>query len=411
MNQKKTALLAWLLCGFVGVGVILNLGLNPVGIDGNATIISMVSELFRNVFPLVFAIVGALIASKQPHNAIGWLLMAPALLFVLVSPIENYLESFGSVPPEPTTFTYFLLWIQNWAWLPLIYPIILLPLLFPTGKPPTLRWGKIILAFLILFLIFMFFVTFAGSLGPPDGGWMLQNPIGFIPDQLAELFVLPFVLGFGTLTILCFASLFVRYRSAGIIERNQIKWLLYASGMFAVVYVPALVRGWEESNTDLFNLLFILTIIMIPVSIAIAILRYRLFDIDILIRKTLVYGGLTITLGLLYFGGVILLQSLFEAVSGQGSTVAIVISTLIIAALFIPLRNRIQHDIDRRFYRSKYDAQRTVEGFAISARDETNLNMLTSQLVRVVEDTMQPDSLSVWLPVKEETSPPGEVER
>ena len=304
MKLKKTAILAWLLCGFVGVGVILNLVLNPVGIDGYASIISIVGELLRSFFPLVFAVVAALIVSKQPHNAIGWLLMTPALLFVLVNPIENYLESFGSVPPEPTTFTYILLWIQNWAWLVLIYPIILLPLLFPTGKPPTPRWGKIIPALLIWFLIFMFFVTFSGILGPPDGGWMLQNPIGFIPDQLAELFVLPWLLGLGTLTILCFVSLFARYRSAGIVERNQIKWLLYASGMFAVIYVPALIRGWDESNSDLYNLLFILAIIMIPVSIAVAILRYRLFDIDILIRKTLVYGGLTIILGLLYFGGV-----------------------------------------------------------------------------------------------------------
>jgi hypothetical protein len=371
--------------------------LNPVGIDGNASIISVVADLIWSFFPLVFAFMAAMIVSKQPHNAIGWLLMTPALLFVLVSPIDNYLESFATVPPEPTTFTYILLWIQNWAWLPLIYPIILLPLLFPTGKPPTPRWGKIFPVLLILFLIFMFFVTFAGSLGPPDGGWMLQNPIGFIPDRLAELFVLPWLLGFGTLTILCFASLFVRYRSAGVVERNQIKWLLYASGMFAVIYVPALIRGWEEVQTGLFNLLFILAIIMIPVSIAIAILRYRLFDIDILIRKTLVYGGLTITLGLLYFGGIFLMQSLFETMSGQGSPLAIVVSTLLIAALFNPLRKRIQNAIDRRFYRRKYDAEKTLEAYAMSVRNETDLDTMTSDLVNVVQVTMQPEQIRLWL--------------
>lgn len=127
---------------------------NPVGIDGNASTISIVGQFFWSFFPLVFAFLAALIVSKQPHNAIGWLLMIPALLFVLVSPIDNYLESFATVPPEPTTFTYILLWIQNWAWLPLIYPIILIPLLFPTGKPPTPRWGKIIPALLIWFLFF-----------------------------------------------------------------------------------------------------------------------------------------------------------------------------------------------------------------------------------------------------------------
>lgn len=256
----------------------------------------------------------------------------------------------------------------------------------------------------------MFFVTFSDSLGVANGSWQLQNPIGFIPEQLSDFIGLPWVLGLGVLTLLCFASLFVRYRSAGVVERNQIKWLLYASGMFAVVYVPALVRGWEESNTDLFNLLIILTIIMIPVSISIAILRYRLFDIDILIRKTLVYGGLTITLGLVYFGGVILLQSLFEAMSGQGSPLAIVISTILIAALFNPLRKRIQNAIDQRFYRRKYNAEQALADFAATARSETDLEALTAQVEGIVEKTMQPEQVSLWLKpdVIHWTNPPSQ---
>ena len=229
-----------------------------------------------------------------------------------------------------------------------------------------------------------------------DGDWQLQNPIGFIPNQLIEVsFLLPWLIGLGTFTLLCVASLFVRYRGAAVVERNQIKWLLYAAGVFAVIYIPGLFLGWEESY--LFNLLFILAIIMIPVSIAVAILRYRLFDIDILIRKTLVYGGLTVTLALVYFGGVVLLQSLFETISGQQSPIAIVISTLLIAALFNPLRKRIQNAIDQRFYRRKYNAEQALADFAATARSETDLEALTAQVEGFVEKTMQPEQVNLWL--------------
>jgi len=395
MNQKKTAILAWLLCGIVGVGGILNFVFKPAGIERNSSI-STVIDLFWSIMPFVFTVVAALIVSKQPRNAIGWLLMTPAVVIVLARPIENHLESFGSSPPEPTTFIMILTWFYGWSWLLLIFPLILSLLLFPTGKPPSARWGKIVPALLVLFLIFVFWATFAASLSPVDGDWQLQNPIGFIPNQLIEVsFLLPWLIGLGTFTLLCVASLFVRYRGAAVVERNQIKWLLYAAGVFAVIYIPGLFLGWEESY--LFNLLFILAIIMIPVSIAVAILRYRLFDIDILIRKTLVYGGLTITLALVYFGGVVLLQSLFETISGQQSPVAIVISTLLIAALFNPLRKRIQNAIDQRFYRRKYNAEQALVEFAATARSETDLEALTAQVEGIVEKTMQPERVSLWL--------------
>jgi hypothetical protein len=146
----------------------------------------------------------------------------------------------------------------------------------------------------------------------------------------------------------------------------------------------------------------LLSFAAIPVAIGFAVLRYRLYDIDVIINRTLVYGSLTLTLVALYFGGVVMSQRVFVVLTGQKSTLAVVASTLLIAALFHPLRRRIQFFIDRRFYRSKYDARKTLESFSVKLRDETNLEALNHELVGVVRETMQPAHVSVWLrPVAE----------
>ncbi len=150
----------------------------------------------------------------------------------------------------------------------------------------------------------------------------------------------------------------------------------------------------------------VIGVLAIPAAVGVAMLRYRLYDIDLVINRTLVYGPLTATLIALYFAGIVLMQRFFDLLTGQQSTLAVVASTLLIAALFTPLRRRIQAFIDRRFYRKKYDARKTLEAFSAKLRDETDLEALSSDLVGVVRETMQPAHVSLWL--RTETSPKGE---
>jgi hypothetical protein len=252
-----------------------------------------------------------------------------------------------------------------------------------------------------MWAVFMVLVAFDDTIGPLNYTWRLPNPIGFIPPgSLEGSFLVVWGIGLVTVVLASVVSLFVRYRRAQAIERQQIKWLLYAGAVFAVVYSTLLIVNsglGDDSISGWTNLLLVLSILAFPVAIAIAILRYQLFDIDVIIRKTLVYAALTGLLALVYLGSVVLLQSIFEAVSGQESAISIVVSTLLIAALFAPLRRRIQAFIDRRFYRRKYDAAQTLEQYAKTARQEVELDALTAELAQVVQETMQPKQVTIWL--------------
>jgi len=189
----------------------------------------------------------------------------------------------------------------------------------------------------------------------------------------------------------------VRFRRARGVEREQIKWLFYAGAIFVVFYMPSFIGNTYSQAENFWNLLLPIGMSTFPIAIVIAILRYHLYDIDLIIRKTLQYALLTGLLALVYFGSILLLQSLVENLTGVQSPVVIVISTLIIAALFNPLRIRVQDFIDRRFYRKKYDAEQALAQFTATARDEVELDRLNAALLQVVEETMQPEKISLWL--------------
>jgi hypothetical protein len=314
------------------------------------------------------------------------------------------IASVGTPPQDAGLGLVLVVWFSNSSWLFLIFPVLFIALLFPTGGPASRRWGWVVWCGVLWMLFFLAFALFSKQVGPDAAtygvNWQIHNPIGFVPSDLGETILFPWIIGLGMFTILSVVSLVVRYRRAGAVEKEQIKWLALACGVFAVVYVPGLLSRRDEGDAvfEITNTLLALALTTIPIAIGIAILRYRLWDIDVIIRRTVTYALVTALLLAVFFGSVILLQQVFAAMTGSGQNELVtVLSTLAIAALFVPVRNWVQNGIDRRFNRKKYDAQKVMEKFGETVRDETDLEKLTGELVNVVQETMQPKSVSVWL--------------
>ncbi len=352
------------------------------------------------VSTLSFSTVGALVAYKRPGNPIGWLLCATGLLEALTAfagEYGAYALVDGSLPGGVLA-----LWFGSWTWLAAGSVVLFAFLLFPDGRLPSPRWRA--MAGLYVLVNCLSVAQFAlapgrlpetGVLGVPPVAnpfgveavaGLSSGPVGVLSPPLAV---------FAALTP--FAALFVRYRRAEREEgRRQIKWVAYAVALLTGAI--AAVSIWPPLEGTIAGLvLFLVGFLSIPTAIGIAILRHRLYDIDFVINRTLVYAVLTAALALVYFGGVGSLQLVLRPLTGGESQLAVVASTLGIAALFSPLRRRVQGFIDRHFYRKKYDAQATLSGFGARLRDETDLEALSDDLVGVVRETMEPEHASLWL--------------
>jgi len=344
-----------------------------------------------------FSVVGALIASHRPENPIGWIFLAEGFCYGLLAAGDQYAIYALLTNPGALQLGAEASWLGQWIWAPgLGLSLVFLPLLFPDGHPPSHRWRPV--AWLGALSISLTVVSSMILLWPERGPALVtgnESP-SHVVQVLVDFIAVPmlFVAGLGAVI-----SLFVRVRQARRDERQQIKWFVSAAALTLVwitVFGQSTLRGLPGAIVALSSLLVIPSI---PIATGIAILRYRLYDIDLIINRTLVYGSLTVMLALLYFGGVSAIQALFGALTGheEQPQLAIVVSTLVIAALFNPLRQRIQSFIDRRFYRSKYDAAKTLEAFSAKLRDETDLDALSDELTSVVSETMQPAHVSVWL--------------
>ena len=338
---------------------------------------------------------GALIIGRLPRHTIGWLLVTIGL-FSTVTPLLGEWTIYGYYTRgEPTAGHGLAAWITNWAWIALFGSLLWTLAIFPDGRPLSRRWRLLTTTATLVFVLF----TLVGAMieTPMSSAYQAPNP--FVSEHREAVYNTLFAVGtaFMPITIIVvLAAVLARFRQARGRERQQMKWLMGGVALMAVMALVGLLLslGLGISAGDfLVNSSFLGALL----GIGVAMLRHRLYDIDLIIRRTLIYSVLTAVLALVYFGSVVILQSVVTAVSGQPSSLTIVLSTLAIAVLFSPLRRRVQQLIDRRFFRNKYDAEQMLNQFAKTARGETELVKLGEELLTVVGETMQPQQAWLWL--------------
>jgi hypothetical protein len=421
-GARAAFLLAWSLAGlsaamFVASVPLLVLARSahiPSSWEANLT----VGDLLGGVIFLIFPLVGALIASRRPRNAIGWILLAEGLLWMFLG-MTDYYGLYGVARPGSVPFPVGVAAVNNFMWVPAVGLLgTYVFLLFPDGRLPSRRWRPLAwLSGTVIVLVSILVGLTPGGLQNLGG---IRNPYaleGYPWLETVAYVVLP-------LLPLCMLasviSLVMRYRRSRGEERQQIKWIAFAASFVGLLYLIAMVcafifpsGAWFQAGSplwlDLLGYAALSSFTLVPIAIGFAVLRYRLHEIDIIINRTLVYGSLTISLALVYVGLVVSLQYVFRALAGGDSQLVIVASTLAIAALFNPLRRRNQSFIDRRFYRRKYDARKTLEEFSARLREETDLDSLSEDLVGVVRETVRPARVSLWLRQPGRTGPDEET--
>ncbi len=384
MNPTR---LARSLAGLAALLLVTGLGLSIAGGGlGAITVIAI-------AIVAACGVLGVLIASSQPRNPIAWLFCGIAVTGSLMPLARGVAELWLEGKGVPTVVGETAAWYGDVSWILVILPAAtFLLLLFPDGRLPSPRWRAV--AWCAGVGIALLFVTDSLRPGPLDDYPEVVNPYGVdgpargVAEAIAVLALAVAIVGSPLAPI-------ARFRRAGREQRQQIKWLALAGAVAAVTFVVALV-SYDVLPAGVADGAIMLSILMLPVAAGMAILRYRLYDIDVVINRTLVYGALTATLAAAYLGSVLLLQLALSPLTEE-SDLAIAGSTLAVAALFRPARARIQSAVDRRFYRRRYDAARTLEGFGLRLRDEVELETLGAELRGVVRETMEPAHVSLWL--------------
>ena len=397
---KRWSWMAWSMLAVFTVGLACTavLGVLNESDAGNRTIL-----LYLPAFT-AFMVVGALVVARRPANSIGWLFSTIALLTVGASLAGEYVQYAYVTRPDDLPFAVLAAWYLAWAAFPvfgLTFTFTLL--LFPTGRLPSPRWRPIAWLAALEIIVSSVLAALQPTLPLEDQERTIPNPIGIpglpAPEQGAVGAVL--LSTFAVASTAACGSLMLRFRRARGEERQQLKWAAYAAALMVIttVVVGVAVPGGSD-------LPIALTMALLPIGAGIAILRYRLYDIDRLINRTLVYGLLSALLGGVYAGTVLVLGSLFGGVAGNPPSWAVASATLAVAALFQPARRRVQQAVDRRFNRRRYDMAKTVEAFSARLRDEVDLDTLSNELLGVVDQTMQPTKASLWL--RASAQPPGE---
>jgi hypothetical protein len=377
--------------GLTGVGFLLR-ALNDPTVD-------VADELVWRIGWGAYPTVGAVIIARQPTNRIAWLCCTIGLLLGPAALGQDYawyalIHQPGSLPGG-----WAMAWLGQWPWHIALGLISFLLLLFPNGRLVSPRWRPVAWAGAAGVAVAGVWAAFAPRPLEGVGLATLTNPLGI--QQADAAFKLLQVLTFpilGLLAVVSVASLVIRFRQSRGVERQQLKWFTYAAALVTVLWLALFVAGLDRFLPPV--LLFVFGEIWlggIPVAIGIAVLRYRLYDIDRLIHRTLVYGVLTAVLGLGYAGAVLLLGHLFGGVASDPPSWVVAGATLAVAAVFQPARRRLQQVVDRRFNRRRYDAAKTIEGFSVRLRDQVDLDTLTDELLAVVDQTVEPTTATLWL--------------
>jgi hypothetical protein len=405
VNPRVASRLAWslwgLALGFAAAGLLFGALSFPAPLpEGREPFLA--SIVIQDVLVVLYGVLGALIASRQGRNVIGWIFCFVAVSLGIISFTSGYADYALYARDEPLPGAVLAAWVTNWLFIPAVFvSVCYLFFLFPDGRPASPRWRPVIWAATIVAAA----ATLATALEPGrlfsfptvENPFGLGEPFGrlaIVTSDITDLAAMPVFLA-------SLASIVARLRRAQGRERQQLKWITYAAALTASSFTISFLAGslaedWRAVS-DGFFLIGVVGFAGVPAAAGIAILRHSLYDIDLIINRTLVYGALTFALAGVYVGAVVMLQWVLRSLTGGESQIAVVASTLAVAALFNPLRWRIQYFIDRRFYRKKYDAAKTLAAFGARLREQTDLESLNAELLAVVRETMQPARVSLWL--------------
>jgi hypothetical protein len=395
MPRHRAVWVAWSVAALYWVPITASFALRAL----NDPAFSLADGLSWRLGYGLYPTVGAVIVARQPRNRIGWLCCALGLLVGPAAFAQNYAWYTLVHLPGALPGGLAMGWLGSWPWYPaIILGLIVLPLLFPNGRLASRRWRPVGWAAVVVIVAAVVWAMFAPRQleGSPE---MPPNPLGI--ESAAALFEwleLAMPVALAGLALLSAASMIARFRRSRGEERLQLKWFTYGAALATLLFATFIVTDLHLRLPLVAALLVTVpALVAIPAAIGIALLRYRLYDIDRLINRTLVDGLLTVLLAGVYAGAVLVLGQLFGGIAAEPPSWAVAGATLAVAALFQPARRRIQAVVDRRFNRRKYNAAKTVEAFSLRLRDEVDVDVLRVELLAVADQTMQPTTASLWL--------------
>ena len=385
--------LPWIWTGIVIVTSVALLALGAYDVEGFGSVVAAAGWL---ALPILYTGLGALLLVRRPGNRIAWLLLVVGLGVILDSAAQPFIRE---APASPTTLDYLMILLANTMWMVIFFPLFLLLHLFPHGRFLTPKWSWAGWLSVAMFVTLVVVGGLGPEIGEPNGNWVIDNPMAvFSTNIFDEYLAVPWFLGLLALSLGGLVAMVVRFRRSSSVIRTQIKWVVYAGVVLALTYavnvlVVTLGASWGEGLVAGFG--FVFSIALIPIAITAAILRYKLFEIDRIISRTLTYAVVVIVLAGVYTGAVAAITSLLPT----QNSLAVAGSTLLVAALFNSLRKRVQTSIDRRFNRSGYHAQQISDEFAAHVRSGLTTEELSDRWVRTVNEALQPTSAGIWLNV------------